>query len=487
MYRSIQLATSSKPLQVHFAFAGEKPPKGARGAAALDAARSTPGFQAEVGECVPAGARDLVVGLGSRREFALSTLRKASSRLAKVLHRRGVIGISVHAPVGLDARHFEARVLGQAFAEALMIAAWRVDFFDGTASKRSASLKKLSISSPDAGFAKGMAVGVKVATAVNAARRMGATPPNVCTPAWMERQARKLGLGLRVRSISYAQAQRLGMGGLVNVGRGSAAKPQMIIVEYKPRTVARSCRKEHLILVGKTITFDTGGYSLKVNNGMLGMKYDKSGGTNVLGAMQAIAAMKLPMRVTAVLPAAENMVSDDSYRPDDIITMHNGVTVEVTNTDAEGRLVLADALSYACEKLKPTAIIDMATLTGGVVVALGHFSAGMFCESDGLRRRVEDASTTTGEKVWRLPLWKEHRDNMRSQHADILNSAANRGAHPIQGAAFLSYFVDPLVPWCHLDIAGVAAVDSANDQFVRGPTGFGVRTIVELVRQWSHA
>jgi leucyl aminopeptidase len=241
------------------------------------------------------------------------------------------------------------------------------------------------------------------------------------------------------------------------------------------------------VLVGKTITYDTGGYSLKVNNGMVGMKYDKSGGTNVLGTMLAIARMKLPMKVTALLPAAENMVNGDSYRPDDIITMHNGMTVEVTNTDAEGRLVLADALSYACEKLEPTAIIDMATLTGGVVVALGHFSAGMFCEHDGLRKRVEEASDSTGERVWRLPLWNDHREYMRSPHADILNSNPARMAHPIQGAAFLSFFVEKQVPWCHIDIAGVANVESANDLFVKGPTGWGVRTLVELVRRWSGA
>jgi leucyl aminopeptidase len=220
---------------------------------------------------------------------------------------------------------------------------------------------------------------------------------------------------------------------------------------------------------------------------MVGMKYDKSGGTNVLGAMHAIASMKLPMRVTAVLPAAENMVSGDSYRPDDIITMHNGITVEVTNTDAEGRLVLADALSYACEKLAPTAIIDMATLTGGVVVALGHFSAGIFCEDDALRRRVEEASESTGERVWRLPLWNDHREYMRSPCADILNSNPGRMAHPIQGAAFLSFFVEPKMPWCHIDIAGVASSESGSDQFVKGPTGWGVRTLVELARRWSGA
>jgi leucyl aminopeptidase len=390
MYRSIQIASAGKPLTLHFAFAGEKPPKGARGAEALHAASSTPGFKAETGECVPAGARDLVVGLGDRKEFSLAKLRTAAARSVKALHRRGITATSVLAPAGLDRRAFDARTLGQTFAEALAIAAWRVDFFDGKASNRSESLAKLALASPDRAFAEGMAEGLTIAEGVNAARRLGATPPNVCNPEWMAREATALGrrVGLRVRTIDFAQAQRLGMGGLVNVGKGSRTKPCLIVVEHRPRQVARACRNEHVVLVGKTITYDTGGYSLKVNNGMVGMKYDKSGGTNVLGAMLAIARMKLPIRVTALLPAAENMVNGESYRPDDIITMHNGVTVEVTNTDAEGRLVLADALSWACRELEPTAIVDMATLTGGVVVALGHFSAG---------------STTSCGAGWRRP------------------------------------------------------------------------------------
>ena len=269
------------------------------------------------------------------------------------------------------------------------------------------------------------------------------------------------------------------------VGRGSAHKPCLVSIEYRPRSVSRTARGRHLVLVGKTITYDTGGYSLKVNNGMKGMKYDKCGGAAVLGAMHAIATLKLPIRVTALLPAAENMVSHDSYRPDDIITMHNGVTVEVTNTDAEGRLVLADALSWACERLEPTAIVDMATLTGGVVTALGRFSAGYFCTDDGLRRKVEDAAATSGERVWQLPLWPEHREFMRTQHADILNSNPSREAHPIQGAAFLAYFVSPKVPWAHVDIAGVASTEAPTDLCPPGPTGWGVRLLASLAEGMS--
>jgi len=252
----------------------------------------------------------------------------------------------------------------------------------------------------------------------------------------------------------------------------------MMILEHKP---ARPRPGHRLALVGKTMTYDSGGYSLKISNSMKGMKYDMNGGAAVFGAMIAIARLKLPVHVFGVLPCAENLVSGDAYRPDDIITMFNGVTVEVTNTDAEGRLILGDALSWTCRKIKPTAIVDVATLTGGVVVGLGHFCSGLWCENMAFREQIESAAESTGERVWQLPLWEEHRKFMRAQHADIWNSGPSRNAHPIQGAAFLSYFVDKDVPWAHLDIAGVSAVEKSDDLHVVGPTGYGVRLLSELV------
>jgi leucyl aminopeptidase len=202
--------------------------------------------------------------------------------------------------------------------------------------------------------------------------------------------------------------------------------------------------------------------------------------------MHAIATQVKPdFPVVALLCAAENSVSDEAYRPDDVLTYRNGVTVEITNTDAEGRLVLADGLCWACDKESPAAIVDLATLTGGVVVALGSTYCGMFCEDNGLRARVEAAAEISGERVWRLPMHSEYREMMRSPIADILNSNPNRKAHPVQGAAFLSYFVEGYsenrIPWCHLDIAGVHASESDSGCFVKGPTGWGVRLLADLV------
>jgi leucyl aminopeptidase len=451
---------------------------------------STPGFKAEVGEL--AFGDDLVlVGLGSVEKVDANSTRRAGAALVRRLDRAGIDAVRV-LPRG-DAKKRPIEQLARGFAEGMALANWRIQGYDGTAARSRTVHPRLRIAAEDASFASGLKTGLRLAEAVNLARMVATTPPNVCHPAWIAKQAKSLAnsSGLTCTVIDAKKAAELGMGGIVNVGKASEIPPCLVQLEWNPGSRSKGGSKgkgksaksrggDHLVLVGKTITYDTGGYSLKISNGMKGMKYDMCGGAAVLGAMKAIADAKLPVRVTALLPAAENMISDEGYRPDDVITMYGGTTVEVTNTDAEGRLVLGDALAYACDKLKPTAIIDLATLTGGVVVALGHFSAGMFCEDDGLRGAIECAASGTGEKVWRLPVWDEHREFMRSSIADILNSNPKRSAHPIQGAAFLSYFVDKDVPWAHLDIAGVANVD---EHPVTGPgaSGWGVRLLHDLV------
>ena len=454
--------------------------------AALEAALKSPGFKGECGETAMASAdgRHMTLGLGKRDELTADTLRAAAARLIKRLDRAApkavhlmVAGAIPHRKVGLAAA-------GRAFGEGMALANWRFEDFAGSASKKREHHPLLAVSSDDAHFDEGFDEGLALAEATNYARRIAATPPNVCNPMWVAGEAKRLAraTGLKCTVIDYAEARRRGMGGLVNVGMGSAEKPCLVVLEHKP---AKAAKHTTLALVGKTITYDTGGYSLKVNNGMKGMKYDKCGGMAVLGAMSAIARAKLPVHVVGILPCAENMVSDNSYRPDDIITMSNGVTVEVTNTDAEGRLVLADALVYAEKQVKATHIVELSTLTGGIVVALGHFCAGVFCNDDDLLKRINTASEASGEKVWRMPLWSEHKEFMRSQHADILNSNASRNAHPIQGAAFLAYFVDDKTPFAHIDIAGVGNAEKDTDLFLTGPTGYGVRMLMDLARSFA--
>ena len=443
----------------------------------------TPGFKRDPGETLSHSDQGVLVGLGTSKELCTDTLRTAGARLVGRLERMGVKKATFRLEA-MPRTRLTPEALGRAIGEGMGIANWRMDLFDGAASKSLQAKGRLNVGCTSAEFASGLKLGLMLAESMNFSRRLSATPPNICTPAYVASAARTLSRAkddLHCSVITYQQARRLGMGGLENVGKGSASKPCMILLDWKP---SRPRSKERLVLVGKTITYDTGGYSMKSSTGMRGMKYDKNGGMAVLGAMKAISEAKLPVRVTAVLPAAENMVSSSAYRPDDIIEMYNGITVEVTNTDAEGRLVLADALAYACRKLKPTAIVDVATLTGGVVVALGPFCAGYWCENDQLRMRLETASQRSGEKIWRLPLWQEHREFMRSRHADLLNSNPKRAAHPIQGAAFLSHFVDEDIPWAHLDIAGTSVLDAGNDVFQPGPTGWGVRTLFDLAESY---
>ena len=390
-----------------------------------------------------------------------------------------------------ERKRLEEQFLRSQRMENIGLLAFSFDSFKGAAAKERPKRTALTLRSGDRAFAQGMEFGAGLAASANIARMMSATPPNVATPGWMAAQAKRIakdaGGSLRVTVIAGDALERERMEGLINVGKASENEPCLIRIEYTPAPggaakktskkagSARPAKDRPAVLIGKTMTYDTGGLSIKVGGGMRGMKGDKDGGCAVMGAMHAIATVVKPKRrVVALLAAAENSISDEAYRPDDIITFRNGVTCEVTNTDAEGRLVLADALCWAKDKENPEFIVDIATLTGGVVTALGSTFAGMWCDDEGLRTRVERSSAACGERVWRLPLHQEYRDMMRSTIADILNSNPNRKAHPIQGAAFLSYFVGEGIPWCHL---GFPAAKSILP--IRAGTLCQVRRIVE--------
>jgi len=276
---------------------------------------------------------------------------------------------------------------------------------------------------------------------------------------------------------------RLGMGGILAVGGGSIqTPPRLIVLEHRPAKP----KGKPLLVVGKAITFDTGGISIKPADKMGKMIFDKCGAMAVLGLMYVVAKLKLPVHVVGILSSAENAISSKAYRPGDILKMHNGVTVEVTNTDAEGRLVLADALAWGIETYKPSAAVDLATLTGGVIVALGKTMAGVMGNNDSLIKQLTQLGETEGEKMWQLPLGQDQRDYIKSEFADIVNSGGREG-HPLQGAAFISYFIpdDNSVPWAHLDIAGVADTEKELPYYATGATGWGVRTLVRWVE--AHA
>ena len=428
------------------------------------------------------GSRYVILGLGPAKSFDADLARKAAGSLVRALHRLRVSSASIHVHAAAT-RAVQANVLGRSLGEGLGLGAFVFDEFKRT-DEDDRFYKPLIVTADDPRVCTGIVNGISLADAANVARRLAATPPNVATPAYVAREAQRLArssASIRCTVLKGAALEKNKLTGLINVGKASENHACLIELLYTPRGKSNAT----IVLVGKTITYDTGGLSLKISNGMKGMKYDKCGGMAVLGAMHAVAKLRPKCKVVALMPAAENSVSDEAYRPDDIIRYPNGVSVEVTNTDAEGRLVLADGLNYGCKRHKPDAIIDLATLTGGMVVALGGVCAGYWCEDAKLRKRVEAAADLSGERVWRMPLFEDYREMMKSKHADIWNSAPVRDAHPVQGAAFLSYFVDPKIPWAHIDIAGSALTDKDNPPFRAGPTGSGVRLLADLLMAWK--
>jgi leucyl aminopeptidase len=334
--------------------------------------------------------------------------------------------------------------------------------------------------------------GTLLAECQNVARELSNEPANALPPAELARRAqrvaREVGLGCRI--LGVPEMRRLGMGAILAVGQGSAHPPRVVVLEHRPGR-ARAARPKHgpdgrkrgpgaVCLVGKGITFDSGGLSIKPAQGMDEMKHDMSGAAAVIGALRACALLRIPMHVVGVIGAAENMPSGTAYRPGDIVTSMSGKTIEILNTDAEGRVVLADALHYARSNFRPRAMIDLATLTGACVVALGKWATGLFGNDAKLVELVRRAGEATGEKAWPMPLWEEHRKAVRSEVAQLKN-AAGREAGSSTAAAFLAAFAED-TPWVHLDIAGTGWTSKAAAYQPRGATGVGVRLVIETLR-----
>jgi leucyl aminopeptidase len=318
-----------------------------------------------------------------------------------------------------------------------------------------------------------------VASAVAWARDLGNTPANDLGPAELAREAVLAGKrdGIVVRVLGRAEIAAEKMTGLLAVNAGSARPPAFVIADHRPRRPRGTA-----VLVGKGITFDSGGISIKPAPSMGEMKYDMMGAATALACVRAAKLLELPVRVVALTPLTENLPSGSATRPGDILRMRNEKTVEVDNTDAEGRLVLADALSYA-EKFRPDVILDFATLTGAVLVALGHECAALFTADDRLAAELQAAGETTGERLWRLPLWDDYRENIRSEWADMKNTGG-RPAGTINAAVFLREFVPDKRAWAHLDIAGVAHFEKEHAGYAAGATGFGVALTIEFLKRW---
>ncbi len=319
----------------------------------------------------------------------------------------------------------------------------------------------------------------RLADGANLARELGDMPGNMATPRHLADTARKIGKrhGLRCKIHGKKDLERMKMGGILGVNQGSAQPPFLIELDYKPANYKRT-----ICVVGKGLTFDAGGISIKPAAHMDEMKYDMCGGAATLGLMEAIGALKPKgVRVIGIVPTTENLLGANAYKPGDVLTTANGKTIEVMNTDAEGRVILSDALHHAT-KFKPDAIIDMATLTGAIVVALGHEAAGVFCADEKLQQRLVAAGARTGEKVWPMPTYDVYRDQIKGRFGDIKN-AAGRDGGSCTAAQFLFHFTEGF-PHAHIDIAGAAWGSRKRDYYVDGASGFGVRLLFDAITNW---
>ena len=408
--------------------------------------RGLPGVAAE---------RVLLVGLGERREFAESPFRDAVRGAAAALRELGakdaafyLVDLKVGSrPVAWNVRH---AVLG------LREAFYRFDQLKTQKKGSPPALAAVTLPVSSSPALQG-ALSEAIATAEGAAlaRTLGNLPPNICTPAYLAAEAGKIArqfkLGLQV--LEKGDMEKLGMGALLAVARASHQPPKLIVLRYSGAAKGKKPRAPLLALVGKGITFDTGGISLKPAGEMDEMKYDMSGAASVLGAIHALAAMKAPVNVVGVIPACENMPGGAAAKPGDVVTTLSGQTVEILNTDAEGRLILCDALTYAA-RFEPEAVIDIATLTGACVIALGHVATGLFANDDKLAAGIREAADDAWDRVWQMPLWEDYQEQLRSNFADMANIGGRPGGS-ITAACFLARFTRKQ-RWAHLDIAGTA-------------------------------
>jgi leucyl aminopeptidase len=430
----------------------------------------------------PAGlkaARLILAGCGDPAKFGPVEIRRVAAAVARSARKTSKnIALALLSQLSPE--------LTAAAVEGLLTGDYEPDQYKTGERKESRRLASLTLVAATQEQADAVRVTTNrariVAEAQNAARDLANEPPNVLNPAALADRAASLALqfGLEVEVLDESRMRDLGMGALLGVAAGSSSPPRLMVLRYNPPAGAPP--DVHLALVGKGVTFDSGGISIKPSDNMDKMKYDMAGGAAVLGAMRAIAQLQPALRVTALVPAVENMPGGRAQRPGDIVTSMNGKTVEVLNTDAEGRLILIDAFAYA-RRLGCTHIIDIATLTGAIAVALGGVNTGVFTNNDEFQRRVLDAARVEGEKMWPMPLDDDYRDMLKSAFADIPNISGGRYGGASTAAAFLRDFVED-APWVHLDVAGTAWLEDEKPYSAKGPTGVGVRTFVRLVTAW---
>ncbi len=424
--------------------------------------------------------RVLLVGLGEKEKFEPFMLARYAGTAVRYLSRRGVSQIAIALPQEAD----NAEAAASFIAEGAISGGFDPAIYQTPEDKKT-TVESVTILSGDANakaLQSGLARGTILGEAVNFARRLAVTPANDMTPAILADEAAKAGkaAGLEVEVLDEAKARELGMGSFLSVAAGSAQPPKFIIMRYNGDPGS----KELTALVGKGITFDTGGISIKPAERMEEMKYDMSGGAGVIASMVAIGKLKPKLNVVGLVPATENMPGGKATKPGDVVKAMNGKTIEVINTDAEGRLILADALCYA-NKLGATRIIDCATLTGACVIALGHAASAAVGNDESYMHQFLNVAKSTGERYWHMPLYDDYANQMKSDIADLKNTGG-RPAGTLTASAFLKAFVDK-TPWIHLDIAGTAYLDNEFAWQAKGPTGTPVRALVSYVESLAGA
>jgi leucyl aminopeptidase len=425
-----------------------------------------------------AAKRLVVIGGGKRASFSTVEARRVAGALV-----RGLKGKGVHS-IALALEQADPATI-TAVVEGVLLGAWEADKYKSDPKKNDKRIDSfalsLSTSTPESqnAFERGRLIG----EAQNLTRDLVNEPANKLTPADLAEAARSMAssYGLECEVLDTAAMTKLGMGALLGVAQGSSNPPFLVVIKYRP---AHPSGNDHLALVGKGVTFDTGGISIKPSDGMEKMKYDMAGAAAVIGAMRALAQLKPTIPVTGYIPTVENMLNGNAQRPGDIVTSLAGKTIEVLNTDAEGRLILADALTYAIRN-GATHLVDAATLTGAIGVALGHYNMGAFTNNEAFLARFMTAARIAGEKAWQLPMDEEYKDYLKSAFADLPNIGGRHGGS-ITAAWFLREFADP-TPWVHLDIAATAGLDEGKAWLSKGPTGVGVRSFVALALHWMNS
>ena len=425
-----------------------------------------------------AAKRLVVIGGGKRAKFSDIELRRIAGVLVRSLKAKGLRKIALLLEGSVEKNDVAAA------AEGAILGGWEPDKYKSDPKKNQKRVDEVIICVPggNAGELAAAAEQARViADAQNLARDLINEPANKLTPEALAEAAKNVAteFGLEYSALDLKAMSELGMGALVGVAQGSSNPPFLIILAYRP---SRTEGRDHLALVGKGVTFDTGGISIKPCEGMEKMKYDMSGAAAVIGAMRAVAQLKPEIAVTGYAPLVENMINGNAQRPGDIVTSLSGKTVEVLNTDAEGRLILADVLTYA-NRNGATHIVDAATLTGAIGVALGHYNMGAFTNNEAFLRQFLEASRAAGEKAWQLPMDEDYKEYLKSVFADLPNIGGRQGGS-ISAAWFLREFAEP-TPWIHLDIASTAWLDDAKGWLAKGPTGVALRSMVQLAMDWN--